>query len=250
MTDKAEKSGPKQSERIAKFIARAGLCSRREAEAWIEDGRVQVNGKTITSPALNVVGTDAIKVDGKLVQVTEPPRIWRFHKPAGCLTTNRDPQGRPTIFDVLPKGLPRVMTVGRLDFSTEGLLLLTNDGDLARWLEHPDTGWTRRYRARVHGNVTPVVADRLKKGVTVDGVRYRPAIIEVESKQGTNTWVSITLTEGKNREVKKLMEAFDLPVTRLLRVAYGQFQLGKLPKGAVEEIPQRAVHDYCRDFFE
>jgi 23S rRNA pseudouridine2605 synthase len=141
-------------ERIAKFIARAGLCSRREAEAWIARGRVQVNGATISSPALNVTDADVVMVDGKVVQVTEPARIWRFHKPAGCLTTNRDPQGRLTVFDVLPKNLPRVVTVGRLDFTTEGLLLLTNDGDLARWLEHPDTGWTRRYRARVHGDVT------------------------------------------------------------------------------------------------
>jgi 23S rRNA pseudouridine2605 synthase len=246
MVDKAVKSG----ERIAKFIARAGLCSRREAEAWIERGRVQVNGETIASPALNITASDAVKVDGKLVQVTEPARIWRFHKPAGCLTTNRDPQGRLTVFDVLPKNLPRVLTVGRLDFSTEGLLLLTNDGDLARWLEHPDTGWTRRYRARVHGAVTDNIVAKLAKGVTVDGVRYRPAVVEVESKQGTNTWVSITLTEGKNREVKKLLGAFGLDVTRLLRVAYGQFQLGKLPKGAVEEIPARAVHDYCQEFFK
>ena len=239
-----------KGERIAKFMARAGLCSRREAEAWIEAGRVAVNGSKITSPALNISAADAVVVDGKPVAVTEPARLWRFHKPGDCLTTNKDPSGRPTVFDALPKNLPRVVTIGRLDFTTEGLLLLTNDGDLARWLEHPDTGLTRRYRVRVNGSVTPAIIDKLARGVTVEGIRYRPALVEVEAVQGANTWLSITLAEGKNREVKKLLGAFGLQVSRLIRVAYGAFMLGKLPRGDVEEIPQRVLHKECAAFFE
>ncbi|MGE3771245.1 MAG: pseudouridine synthase [Bdellovibrionales bacterium] len=235
----------KSGDRIAKFMARAGLCSRRDAELWIAEGRVQVNGQKITSPALNVSAADKIMVDGNVVAVEEPARLWRFHKPSGTLTTNKDPRGRATVFDILPKSLPRVVTVGRLDFNTEGLLLLTNDGDLARWLEHPDTGWTRRYRARVHGKITQSIIDRLKKGVTVEGIRYRPAQVEVESTQGGNSWVAISLTEGKNREVKKLLGFFGLEVTRLIRVAYGPFQLGKLPRKDVEEVPQRVLRDTC-----
>jgi len=240
----------KEVERIAKFMSRAGLCSRREAETWIEAGRVQVNGKKILSPALNVSRDDDIRVDGKKVEVTEPVRLWRFHKPKDCLTTNKDPQGRPTVFDVLPKTLPRVMAVGRLDYTTEGLLLLTNDGDFARWLEHPDTGWVRRYRVRVHGRVTQAMIDKLAKGVTVEGVRYRPAQVEIEATQGANAWLSISLTEGKNREVKKLLGHFDLAVTRLIRVAYGPFQLGKLPRGQVEEAPARVLKDQCAAFLK
>jgi 23S rRNA pseudouridine2605 synthase len=231
-------------------MARAGLCSRREAEAWIESGRVQVNGKKILSPALNISRDDDIRVDGRKIEVTEPIRLWRFHKPKDCLTTNKDPQGRPTVFEVLPKTLPRVVTVGRLDYTTEGLLLLTNDGDLARWLEHPETGWVRRYRVRVHGRVTAQVIERLAKGVTVEGVRYRPAQLEIEAQQGLNTWVSISLTEGKNREVKKLLAHFNLAVTRLIRVSYGPFQLGKLPRGQVEEVPQRVLKDQCAAFLK
>ena len=236
-----------EKERIAKRIARAGVCSRREAEALIAAGRVSVNGKVIDSPALNVDAGDKIVVNGKALAEKEPPRIWRFHKPGDCLTTNKDPQGRKTIFDVLPKTMPRVVTIGRLDFTTEGLLLLTNDGDLARWLEHPDTtvgaGWARRYRVRVHGEITEAMVNKLARGVTIEGVRYRPAELEIESSNGPNSWVSITLHEGKNREVKKLLNYFGLQVARLIRVSYGPFQLGKLPKGAVEEIPARVVHD-------
>lgn len=241
-------------ERIAKRIARAGLCSRREAEAWITAGRVQVNGKSIDSPALNVSDRDKITVDGKALAMREAPRLWRFHKPDGYLTTNRDPQERPTIFQILPDNLPRVVTVGRLDFTTEGLLLLTNDGDLARWLEHPDktigASWPRRYRVRVHGEITESMIAKLARGVTIDGVRYRPATLEVETTNTLNTWVSMTLHEGKNREVKRLLQYFGLQVTRLIRVAYGPIQLGKLPKGAVEEVPARALHEACAAFFK
>lgn len=241
-------------ERIAKRIARAGICSRREAEALIEAGRVSVNGKKITSPALNVTDADKIVVDGMALAAKEPPRLWRFHKPDGYLTTNKDPQGRPTIFDVLPKNLPRVVTIGRLDFPTEGLLLLTNDGDLARWLEHPDAkigaGLPRRYRVRVYGEITQEIVDRLARGVTVEGVRYRPAELEIESQRGLNSWVQITLHEGKNREIKRLLQHFDLHVSRLIRVAYGSFQLGKLPIGDVEEVPTRVLLQECARFFK
>lgn len=237
-------------ERIAKFIARAGLCSRRDAERWIEGGRVQVNGTVIESPALNVTAADIILVDNKQVALREPPRLWRFHKPGNCLTTNRDPSGRATVFDTLPKTLPRVVTIGRLDFTTEGLLLLTNDGELARWLEHPNTGFTRRYRVRVHGNITQNMIDKLARGVTVEGVRYRPALVEIEATQGANTWLSVTLTEGKNREVKNLLGAFGLSVTRLIRVSYGPFQLGKLARGGVEEIPTRVLQKEAAAFFK
>lgn len=241
------------AERIAKRIARAGVCSRREAEVLIEAGRVTVNGKRITSPALNVTAADTILVDGKALKVKEPARVWRFHKPDGCLTTNRDPSGRKTIFDVLPDDLPRTVTIGRLDFTTEGLLLLTNDGDLARWMEHPDSkigaGWPRRYRVRVHGEITDTIVAKLARGVTIEGVRYRPAELEVEGSKGLNSWVSITLHEGKNREVKRLLQHFGLQVARLIRVSYGPFQLGKLPVGAVEEVPAHVVHDQCAVFF-
>ena len=232
-----------KKERIAKMMAAAGLCSRRDAERWIEAGRVSVNGEILKTPACLVGAADTVLVDGVPMGEKQERRVWCYHKPAGVMTTNRDPDGRPTVFDKLPDTLPRVVTVGRLDFNSEGLLLLTTDGGLARELELPTKGWKRKYRVRVHGKVTPAVIGRLAKGVKVKGVFYAPCTLEVEREQGTNTWVLMTLTEGKNREIRRLMEFFGLPVTRLIRVSYGPFQLGNLPVGAVREVPQKVLKD-------
>ena len=233
-----------KKERIAKIIAAAGLCSRRDAERWITAGRVIVNGEVLKTPACVVGAEDTVLVDGKPLTGKQPRRLWCYHKPAGLITTNRDPQGRPTIFEKLPDTLPRVVTVGRLDFNSEGLLLLTTDGELARELELPQKGWKRKYRVRVHGTVTPEVVTRLTQGVRVKGISYAPCQIEVERVQGTNTWVLMTLTEGKNREIRRLMDFFGLPVTRLIRVSYGPFQLGDLPAGAVREVPQKVLKEW------
>lgn len=230
-----------KKERIAKVMAAAGLCSRREAERWIESGRVIVNGDVLTTPAKTVDGNDRILVDGKPLAGKQERRLWCYHKPAGVMTTHRDPQGRPTVFDKLPPQLPRVISVGRLDFNSEGLLLLTTDGGLARELELPARGWKRRYRVRVHGQVTPEIVGRLQKGVKIEGVSYAPCQIEIERQQGTNTWVIMTLTEGKNREIRRMMSFFGLEVTRLIRVSYGPFQLGNLAVGAVREVPGRIL---------
>lgn len=230
-----------KKERIAKVMAAAGLCSRREAERWIESGRVIVNGDVLTTPAKTVDGNDRILVDGKPLAGKQERRLWCYHKPAGVMTTHRDPQGRPTVFDKLPPQLPRVISVGRLDFNSEGLLLLTTDGGLARELELPARGWKRRYRVRVHGKVTPEIVGRLQKGVKIEGVSYAPCQIEIERQQGTNTWVIMTLTEGKNREIRRMMSFFGLEVTRLIRVSYGPFQLGNLAVGAVREVPGRIL---------
>ena len=232
-----------KKERIAKIMAAAGLCSRRDAERWIAAGRVTVNGTVLTTPACVVGEGDSIIVDGKPLGEKQPRRVWIYHKPAGLITTNRDPQGRPTIFDKLPNTLPRVVTVGRLDFNSEGLLLLTTDGGLARDLELPARGWKRKYRVRVHGRVTSEVVGRLTKGVKIKGIAYAPCQIEIEREQGSNTWVLMTLTEGKNREIRRLMDFFGLPVTRLIRVSYGPFQLGNLPAGAVREIPTKTLKE-------
>lgn len=232
-----------KKERIAKMMAAAGLCSRRDAERWIEAGRVSVNGEILKTPACLVGADDTVVVDGVPMGGKQERRVWCYHKSAGVMTTNRDPEGRPTVFDKLPDTLPRVVTVGRLDFNSEGLLLLTTDGGLARELELPTKGWKRKYRVRVHGKVTPAVIGRLAKGVKVKGVSYAPCTLEVEREQGTNTWVLMTLTEGKNREIRRLMEFFGLPVTRLIRVSYGPFQLGNLPVGAVREVPQKVLKD-------
>ena len=228
-------------ERVAKRIARAGLCSRREAERWVAAGRVAVDGKTLESPAFNVAPGAVVTIDGKLIRDAEPTRLWRFHKPAGTLTTNRDPQGRQTIFDVLPADLPRVLTVGRLDFNSEGLLLLTNDGDVARRLEHPKTGWRRRYRVRVHGTVDEDRLASLARGITVEGVRFGPIDARLEREQRANAWLSVSLSEGKNREVRRICEHLGLQVTRLIRVSYGPFQLGNLPRGEAIEVPKKAL---------
>jgi len=229
------------AERIAKALARAGLCSRREAERWIADGRVSVNAVVLETPAVVVGEADAIAVDGKPIPGAEPTRLWRYHKAKGLITSHSDPQGRPTVFANLPKSLPRVVSVGRLDFNSEGLLLLTNDGALARHLEHPSTGWTRRYRVRAHGEADPKALERLAQGVTVEGVRYGPVDAKLESIKGDNTWLLFSLKEGKNREVRRLCEHLGLAVTRLIRVAYGPFQLGDLERGEVATVTPKQL---------
>ncbi len=241
--------GSPEGERIAKRLARAGLCSRRDAEKWILDGRVSVNGTLLTSPALVVRESDIVLVDGKPIAEPEPPRLWRYYKPSGLVTTARDEKGRPTVFDRLPPELPRVISVGRLDLTTEGLLLLTNDGEVARYLELPSTGWARRYRVRVHGIVDPVQLAGLAKGPTIEGVHYGPVEAILDRQQGSNAWLTVTLREGKNREIRKLMDSLGLTVNRLIRVAYGPFQLGKLPEGEVEEVPKRVLKDQLARFF-
>ncbi len=234
---------PKGAERIAKVMARAGLASRREAEAWIAAGRVSVNGATITSPALNVKPSDRISVDGKPLPQRERTRLFLFHKPRGLVTTSADTHGRPTIFGALPKGLPRLISVGRLDLNTEGLLLLTNDGGLARALELPATGWLRRYRVRAFGEVTQHKLDGLKNGITVDGVHYGAIEAALDRVQGSNVWITFAMREGKNREIRNVLRALGLQVNRLIRVSFGPFQLGELPDGAVEEVKTRTLRD-------
>lgn len=232
-----------ESERIAKFLARAGVCSRRDAERLIADGRVKLNGRVLDTPAVKVTAADKVQVDGKLIAVAEPTRLWRYHKPAGLVTTHRDPAGRPTVFENLPHDLPRVVSVGRLDLNSEGLLLLTNDGELARRLELPANAWVRRYRARAYGRVTQEELDQLKDGITVDGVRYGPIDAKLERGQGANTWIAVSISEGKNREVRRVLDALGLRVNRLIRIAYGPFQLGTLAPGAVEEIPRKLLRE-------
>jgi 23S rRNA pseudouridine2605 synthase len=233
----------KSGERIAKVVSRAGLASRRDAEEWIVQGRVTVNGRVINSPALDVTANDVISVDGKPLPPRERTRLFMFHKPRGLMTTHADPEGRPTVFDNLPEGLPRLISIGRLDFNTEGLLLLTNDGGLARALELPDTGWLRRYRVRAHGEVTQAQLDELKKGVEVDGVKYGPIDATLERDQGANVWLVFAIREGKNREVRNVMAHLGLEVNRLIRVSYGPFQLGELAEGEVEEVKTRVLRE-------
>ncbi|SFE48316.1 pseudouridine synthase [Roseivivax sediminis] len=230
-------------DRIAKVIARAGLASRRDAERMIEAGRVTVNGRKIDSPALNVTDADRIVVDGRPLGAAEAPRLWLYHKPSGLVTTTKDEQGRPTIFDELPAELPRVMTVGRLDLNSEGLLLLTNDGGIKRRLELPSTGWLRRYRVRVNGQPDDATFEPLRRGLEVDGQRFQPMVVTLDRQQGSNAWVTVGLREGKNREVRRAMNDLGLSVNRLIRVSYGPFQLGQLKRGAVEEVRPRVVRD-------
>jgi 23S rRNA pseudouridine2605 synthase len=237
-----EKDTPKGN-RIAKVMARAGLASRREAERMIADGRVTVNGKRIDSPALNVTPADKIVVDGKEVGEPEPPRIWLYHKPTGLVTTTRDEKGRDTVFDALPDDLPRVMSVGRLDLSSEGLLLLTNDGEVKRRLELPATGWLRKYRVRVKGAPSEATMEPLRKGITLDGERFQPMVVTLDRQQGANAWLTVSIREGRNREVRRAMDAVGLSVNRLIRISYGPFQLRDLKPGAVEEVKQRVVRD-------
>ena len=238
---------PPAGERIAKVIARAGLASRREAEAWIAAGRVAVNGKLVASPALNVGARDRIEVDGQPLPMRERTRLFLYHKQRGLLTTHADPGGRPTIFSVLPKELPRLISVGRLDLNTEGLLLLTNDGGLARALELPATGWLRRYRVRAHGSVAQAQLDALRRGITIDGVRYGEIEATVDRSQGSNVWLTFAIREGKNREVKNVLGHLGLAVNRLIRVSFGPFRLGDLAEGAIEEVKTRTLRDQLGD---
>ncbi|MEA2840340.1 MAG: rRNA synthase [Methylobacteriaceae bacterium] len=251
--DKAPEKAPsvpgeraERGERIAKLMARAGLCSRREAETWIAAGRVAVNGQVLASPALNVTASDKVLVDGKPMEAPERTRLFLFNKPAGLVTTDRDPEGRRTVFAYVGErypDLPRLISVGRLDITTEGLLLLTNDGGLARVLELPATGWIRRYRVRANGETDEAVLGQLRRGVTVEGVKYAPAEVTLDRAQGANVWLTLGLREGKNREVKRLLEHIGLQVNRLIRLSFGPFQLGNLDDGEVEEVNTRVLRD-------
>ncbi|MCZ2203342.1 pseudouridine synthase [Bartonella sp. A05] len=232
-----------ESERIAKRLARAGVASRRDAEMMIVAGRIVVNGTVVTTPAFNVTRSDVITVDGKLLPPIERTRLWLYHKPAGLVTTNRDPEGRPTVFDNVPEGMPRVLSVGRLDINTEGLLLLTNDGGLARVLELPITGWVRKYRVRAHGKIKQSELDSLKNGIAIDGIFYGSIEASIEREQGSNIWLSVALREGKNREIKNVLGALGLSVNRLIRVSYGPFHLSDLEVGAVRELKGRMLRD-------
>jgi len=251
MTDKPEpedaaperRPAPPDGERIAKVMARAGLCSRRDAEAWIEAGRVAVNGTIITSPALDVTPQDRITVDGDPLPEAERTRLFLYYKPVGLVTTSHDPEGRPTIYDSLPDDLPRLISIGRLDIASEGLLLLTNDGGLARMLELPATGWLRRYRVRAHGTVDPAALDALKNGIEVDGIQYGSIEATLDRTQGSNVWLTMALREGKNREVRNVLDALGLQVNRLIRVSYGPFQLGELVDGEIEEVKTRVLRE-------
>ncbi len=233
----------REGQRIAKVMARAGLCSRRDAEAWIREGRVSVNGKVLESPAFNVSVEDDVRVDGQRLQEPERTRLFLFHKPRGLVTTARDPEGRPTIFDSLPEDLPRVVSVGRLDINTEGLILLTNDGGLARVLELPATAWLRRYRVRAHGAIDQARLDALREGVTIEGVHYAGIEARLEREQGSNVWIMMGLREGKNREIKRVLEHLGLSVNRLIRVSFGPFELGDLAEGEVAEVRTRVLRD-------
>ena len=239
----AQRPGERQSEpmRIAKTMARAGLCSRREAERWIADGRVSVNGKLLKTPACEVGPGDKVIVDGRPLPAAEPARLWRYHKPKGLVTTHADPQGRPTVFEKLPPEMPRVVSIGRLDYNTEGLLLLTNDGGVARHMELPATGWARRYRVRAKGRVTPADLEKLKDGVEIEGVRYGPVEAAIDSVQGANMWLTIAIREGKNREVRNIFGYLGVEVNRLIRVSFGPFQLLDLGPGAVEAVKRRTL---------
>ena len=254
MTQKSSKisSAPRKAdkekgERVAKVIARAGLCSRREAERWIAEGRVQVGGKVLDSAALNVTSAIEVLVDGEKLPAAEPLGLWRYHKPQGLLTTRNDPQGRRTVYDDLPENCQHLLTVGRLDINTEGLLLLTNDGGLKQRLELPATGWIRRYRARVFGSADPDNLARLINGITIDGIRYGAIKTKLERRTGANAWMTVALKEGKKREVRLVLEHFGLKVNRLIRTAYGPFQLGRLPRGAISAVPRHVLMDQLGD---
>lgn len=240
-----------KGERIAKVLARAGIGSRRAVERMIEARMVKIKGHVVESPAVLITSVDGITVDGQKVQEPDDARLWVYHKPAGRLTTYHDPEGRPTIFEALPANMPRVIAVGRLDLNTEGLLLLTNDGGLARWLELPSTGWVRTYRVRVNGRFHHKRLEEVSKGATIEGISYRSVVIKLdERKEGVNQWLTISITEGKNREVRKLLEYAGMTVTRLIRTSYGPFELGKLQRGSVEEVADSLLKINCKEYFK
>lgn len=246
----AETPTAPEGERIAKALARAGVASRRDAEKLIEAGRISVNGKVLTTPAFKVTSKDKIEFDNQLVTRKEHTRLWRYHKPSGLLTSHKDPQGRPTVFENLPKDMPRVISIGRLDMTSEGLLLLTNDGELARMLELPSTGWARRYRARAYGRITQERLDTLQNGIEIDGIPTGPIEATIDRQQGDNAWINVTLREGKNREVRRALDTLGLRVNRLIRVSYGPFQLSVLPSGDIEEVKNRILRDQVGHLME
>lgn len=238
------------AERLAKFMARSGVCSRREAEEYIRQERVTVNGEVVSSPAYNVEGSEKILFDGEKLPQKDKTRLWMYHKPAGLVTTHKDEHSRDTVFDNLPHSMPRVISVGRLDLNSEGLLLLTNDGELSRELELPQNAWSRRYRVRVHGKVDRKKLESLQSGITIEGIAYGKVVAVVDSENGSNAWLTVTLNEGKNREIRKLMKFIGLDVARLIRISYGPFQLGALKKGEIKEIPQKVLKEQLGGRFE
>jgi len=237
-------------ERLAKFLARSGVCSRREAENLIAQKRITVNGETVETPAFLVSGNETVLLDGEKIKAKEKTRLWLYHKPSGLITTHKDEKNRDTVFAHLPAGLPRVISIGRLDLNSEGLLLLTNDGELSRALELPENGWSRRYKIKVHGTVNEKKLKELEKGTIIDGIEYAPCKITLDTIQVSNTWLTITLTEGKNREVRKLMSSIGLTVARLIRLSYGPFQLGSLKKGEIREVPQKVLKEQLGKSFK
>jgi 23S rRNA pseudouridine2605 synthase len=239
----AEISATREGDRVAKWLARAGVASRRDAEKLVADGKVRRNGEVVTHPATFVTAGDIVQVDGQVIDAPARSRLWRYHKPDGVMTTHKDPEGRPTVFEKLPENFPRVVSVGRLDLNSEGLLLLTNDGSLARQLELPANGWIRRYRVRVHGEVEPAALTALARGLTIEGTRYAGIEAGLDSRKGSNAWLTVSLREGRNREIRKVMAYLNLSVTRLIRIAYGPFQLGNLERGAIAEVPPKVLRE-------
>ena len=236
--------------RIAKYLARLGVCSRREAEKLISQERVSVNGEVLKDAAFNVTGEEKILLDGEKLPKKQVTRLWLYHKPSGLVTTHKDEKNRPTVFDNLPSNMPRVISIGRLDLNSEGLLLLTNDGELSRYIELPSNAWVRRYKVRVFGNIDESKLNDLQKGIVADGVEYGPIKVTIESKQGANTWLMVSLQEGKNREIRKVMKHLGLEVSRLIRLSYGPFQLGSLRKGEIREVPYKTLVEQLGNKFE
>jgi 23S rRNA pseudouridine2605 synthase len=243
MSEEPEEKTRPEGERVAKWLARAGVASRRDAEALVSEGRVKINNALVQHPATFVTKGDIVQVNGTVIDNPERTRLWRYHKPDGLMTTHKDPQGRPTVFQKLASQLPRVVSVGRLDLNSEGLLLITNDGALARRLEMPSTGWLRRYRVRVHGEVSEAALKNLARGLIVDGTRYGPIEAGLDSVKGSNAWLTVSIHEGKNREIRRVMAHLGLSTTRLIRIAYGPFQLGNLERGEIAEIPPRVLRE-------